>query len=206
MMKKYFYTDGTSTFGPHAPEELKGLIAPQTLVWFEGLPDWQPAGEVSELRTLFAPAAPPPPNPAMYQPSAPMAPPPQSPAYHSNPNPAPSYPPNYGGTPPQFHQQPGMHQPPRNQPPMGGGQKPPKTWLTESILATILCCLPLGIVGILNATKVEAKFNAGDIEGAMKASADAAKWTKIAAIAGGAVLLIYIIMMAAGVVSLGGGY
>src|SRR5574344_900091 len=28
---------------------------------------------------------------------------------------------------------------------------PPKTWLVESILVTILCCLPFGIVGIINA-------------------------------------------------------
>jgi hypothetical protein len=62
------------------------------------------------------------------------------------------------------------------------GQKPPKSWLLESILVTVLCCLPLGIVGIVNATKVESRFYAGDIAGANQASADAGKWTKIALI------------------------
>ena len=60
------------------------------------------------------------------------------------------------------------------------GQKPPKSWLVESILATIFCCVPFGIVGIINATKVESRFYAGDIAGAKEASAEAAKWAKIA--------------------------
>lgn len=59
-------------------------------------------------------------------------------------------------------------------PPMGG---PPKNYLVESILVTVLCCLPLGVVGIINASKVESAYNAGDIEGANKAAADAKKWT-----------------------------
>ena len=32
---------------------------------------------------------------------------------------------------------------------------PPKNWLIESILVTLFCCLPLGIAGIINASKVE---------------------------------------------------
>lgn len=55
-------------------------------------------------------------------------------------------------------------------------QKPPKTWLVESILVTLFCCLPFGIAGIVNATKVESKFYAGDFEGAKQASRDARKW------------------------------
>jgi hypothetical protein len=56
-------------------------------------------------------------------------------------------------------------------------QRPPKTWLVESILVTIFCCLPFGIAGIVNASKIESRFYAGDIEGANRASADAKKWT-----------------------------
>ena len=75
------------------------------------------------------------------------------------------------------------------------GQKPPKSWLVESILVTILCCLPLGIVGIVNATRVESRFYAGDIAGANQAAADAAKWTKIAFFAGIAVVICYVIFV-----------
>jgi hypothetical protein len=56
---------------------------------------------------------------------------------------------------------------------------PPKNWLAESILVTIFCCLPFGIVGIINSSKVETKYNAGDYDGADRASAEAKKWTMI---------------------------
>ena len=69
----------------------------------------------------------------------------------------------------------------------------PKTWLVESILATILCCLPFGIAGIVYASKVEGKYNQGDYEGAERASKEAKKWTMVAAICGLAVVLIYVI-------------
>ncbi len=55
----------------------------------------------------------------------------------------------------------------------------PKNWLVESILVTILCCLPFGIVGIISAANVNTRFDAGDFEGADKASKEAGKWTKI---------------------------
>ncbi len=58
-------------------------------------------------------------------------------------------------------------------------KRPPKTWLVESILVTLFCCLPFGIAGIVNASKIESRFYAGDIEGANRASADAKKWTMI---------------------------
>ena len=56
-------------------------------------------------------------------------------------------------------------------------QRPPKTWLAESILVTLFCCLPFGIVGIVNASNVESKYYHGDFLGALKASDNAKKWT-----------------------------
>ncbi len=56
----------------------------------------------------------------------------------------------------------------------------PKNWLVESILATIFCCLPFGIAGIVFAVQVNSKYQAGDYAGALQASKDAGKWTKIA--------------------------
>ncbi|MDD2476849.1 MAG: CD225/dispanin family protein [Dysgonamonadaceae bacterium] len=72
--------------------------------------------------------------------------------------------------------------------------QPPKTWLVESILATLFCCLPLGIVGIVNATKVESRFYVKDYDGALQASADAAKWAKLSFGIGIAVGVIYFIV------------
>jgi hypothetical protein len=56
----------------------------------------------------------------------------------------------------------------------------PKTWLVESILATLFCCLPFGIVGIVYAAKVSAYFESGNEAAARIASAQAKKWTLIA--------------------------
>ena len=69
-------------------------------------------------------------------------------------------------------------------------QNPPKSWLVESILATIFCCLPFGIAGIVNAAKVESKFAQGDLEGADRASANAKQWTLISAALGVLVVLL----------------
>jgi hypothetical protein len=70
----------------------------------------------------------------------------------------------------------------------------PKNWLLESILVTIFCCLPFGIVGIIFASQVNAKYDAGDYAGALRASADAGKWTKIGFIIGLVVIVLWIII------------
>ena len=53
----------------------------------------------------------------------------------------------------------------------------PKTWLVESILVTIFCCLPFGIIGIVNATKIETLYYSGQYEQALNHSRQAKKWT-----------------------------
>lgn len=80
-------------------------------------------------------------------------------------------------------------------------QKPPKTWLVESILVTLFCCLSFNIVGIVNAAKVESRFYAGDIEGANRSSADAKKWSTISFWIGIAVGVIYLTVVIAGATS-----
>lgn len=70
---------------------------------------------------------------------------------------------------------------------------PPKNWLAESILVTIFCCLPFGIVGIVNASQVNSKIASGDYEGALRSSKEAAKWTKLGFWIGLGVLALYII-------------
>lgn len=70
---------------------------------------------------------------------------------------------------------------------------PPKNWLVESILVTIFCCLPFGIVGIVNAAQVNSRMSGGDHEGALRASREAGKWTKIGFFIGIAGIVIYMI-------------
>jgi heme/copper-type cytochrome/quinol oxidase subunit 2 len=69
----------------------------------------------------------------------------------------------------------------------------PKNWLVESILVTILCCLPFGIVGIINAAQVSTKYASGDYAGAERASQEAGKWTKIGFWIGIAVVVLYVL-------------
>lgn len=53
----------------------------------------------------------------------------------------------------------------------------PKTWLVESILVTIFCCLPFGIAGIVNASKIEGHYFRGEYNLALRYSNAARKWT-----------------------------
>jgi hypothetical protein len=71
----------------------------------------------------------------------------------------------------------------------------PKNWLFESILVTLFCCLPFGIAGIVFAAQVNSKYDAGDYEGAVKASNDAGKWTKIGFFTGIAFIVLYFIFI-----------
>jgi len=59
-------------------------------------------------------------------------------------------------------------------------EKPPKNWLLESILVTLLCCNPLGIVAIVYAAQVDTLFYKGEKEKSQKNSRNAAMWTRVA--------------------------
>jgi len=73
--------------------------------------------------------------------------------------------------------------------------RPPKSYLAQSILVTVFCCMPLGIVGIVNAANVESRFYAGDVEGAKKASKEAKKWSNIGVYVGVAGIVLYFIFV-----------
>ncbi|MGC4030584.1 MAG: DUF4190 domain-containing protein [Tepidisphaeraceae bacterium] len=70
-MQYYFSIDGTNQQGPVDADGLRAAgVTPATMVWSEGMTDWQPAGTVPALAHLFPvgsgpmatpPVAPPPP-------------------------------------------------------------------------------------------------------------------------------------------------
>jgi hypothetical protein len=67
------------------------------------------------------------------------------------------------------------------------------------ILVTVLCCLPFGIVSIIQATKVSGLWAQGRYAEAQKASDDAKKWAIWGVVAGVVVAVIYaVIAFAAG--------
>ncbi len=86
-------------------------------------------------------------------------------------------------------------------PGMGSSGQAPDTWLWQSIVATVLCCLPLGIAGIVNAAKANSLVGAGDMAGAQAAAAQAKKWTlwSVGVGVGGVVLYaLFMVVMVAG--------
>jgi uncharacterized membrane protein YhaH (DUF805 family) len=95
----YYYLDGArNQQGPVAPDEIArlirgGTIRRDTMVWSGGMPEWSPAGQVSDFASLFGapprPAGPPPAGPPMQR-TAPSAGgyqgqprPAQAPQYHA---------------------------------------------------------------------------------------------------------------------------
>jgi len=79
-------------------------------------------------------------------------------------------------------------------PPPAGAPGAVPNYLVLAILS-VLCCWPLAIVAIINATKVNSLLAAGDTAGAMAASAAAKKWATIGIVAGAVLTVIYIIFM-----------
>ena len=97
---------------------------------------------------------------------------------------------NYG-TPPPPPPPPFGSMPP-GQPSMGS---PPPNYLVWSILTTIFCCLPLGVVSIVFAAQVNAKWAAGDVAGARDSSAKARLWAIWSAVAGVVVAVLYVVFV-----------
>ncbi len=76
------------------------------------------------------------------------------------------------------------------------GQIPSYLW--QSIVATFLCCLPLGIPAIIYASKVDSLLAKGDAPGAMLASKNAKLWCYITVGVGLLVLVVSLILGASG--------
>ena len=107
---------------------------------------------------------------------------------------------DYGTPPPPPPAGGGYSAPP---PPMGGtgaGGTPPSNNLVLAILG-LLCCWPIGIPAVVFAAQVNGKWASGDHAGAIDASAKAKKFGMIALILGIVATVIYVILMAMGVVA-----
>jgi len=150
-MQWYYSNNGTQS-GPVSTEALKAMIADGRvksvdLVWREGMSDWLPASSVRELAPT--PATPP------FQASSPTAP-------------------QNGGIPNPY-QSPTAAQSRLQMPVHYQGEDIP-TYLWQSIVVTLLCCLPTGIAAIVYASKVNSLKMIGDINGAKVASNTAKMW------------------------------
>lgn len=60
----------------------------------------------------------------------------------------------------------------------------PKTYMAWAIVATLLCCIPTGIVAIIYSSQVSNKYYSGDFEGARRSSERAEIWIIASIVAG----------------------
>jgi hypothetical protein len=93
--------------------------------------------------------------------------------------------------------------PPSAPPPYGAPQggypvQQPDSNLVWAILSTLLCCLPLGIVSIVYASRVSGLWAQGQYAEAQAAADTAKKWAIWSAVAGVIVLIIYGVVAVAG--------
>jgi hypothetical protein len=190
---QYYFIQNGQQMGPFTLEQLRAYsITPDTDVWCEGMTNWAKASTVPSLAPLFigmgatGMGSTPPPGGGMggYQSNGVYG---QQQSYGQQ------------GYQQQAYQQPGYQQPYQQQPANGG--YPPKSWMVESILVLIFCCLPFGIVGVVYASKVDGLYHSGRYAEAEQASRDAGKWTKIGFFLGLAVIALYIILIAAGAIT-----
>jgi hypothetical protein len=72
-------------------------------------------------------------------------------------------------------------------------------YLVPAILATLFCCLPVGVVSIVFATQVNSKLAVGDIQGAVAASKSAKLWLIVSVCLG---LLVGLVVIVANVLGL----
>lgn len=62
-MKKYFIVENNQQSGPLSIDELRSKgVTPSTLVWFDGMANWEQASSIGELNGLFMAPPPPPPS------------------------------------------------------------------------------------------------------------------------------------------------
>ena len=86
-------------------------------------------------------------------------------------------------------------------PPPPSGYIPPlkpSNWLWQSIVATILCCLPFGVVGIVYAARVDSLYYNKQYNEAEVFARKAKTWTLVSVVAGLLYVVFWIVAMSTG--------
>lgn len=82
---------------------------------------------------------------------------------------------------------------------MSNSNRKPDNHLVWAILSTLFCCLPLGIVSIIYASKVDGLYRSGDVDGAQEAADNAMKYVKYGVICYFIFIVLYVLLLIAGV-------
>ena len=197
---KYWANINGVQHGPVEKQQLIGLgLTRDSYVWREGLEDWVMVQNFSELDDLF-PVKPmadvPPTDDGNYTAAA------ETPRCEPLTEETPADEPDEDETPaddtvpPAIPQIPQLPQQPYQQPVAPQQPLPPcpPTNLVWGILTTVLCCQVLGIVSIVYALQVKAKYDSGDLETAQRYSDRAAMWS-IAAIVAGLIVTPFVMLL-----------
>lgn len=164
-MKIWIYLNGLQQ-GPYSLEQVKLLpVDADTPVWYDGLPQWTPAGQTPLLGPLFATAAPEPDGPAC----APETPAEQAARAARTATQA-AYAAQAAAQAAQAAQMATTPIPPR-----------PSTYIVWSIILTILCCSPFALAGIITGAISSSRYNSGDYAGA-KSMSTVTEWLLIISI------------------------
>ena len=203
---KYWANINGVQHGPVEKQQLIGLgLTRDSYVWREGLEDWVMVQNFSELDDLFPvkPVSDVPPTDDGTSTAA------ETPRCEPLTEETPADEPDEDKTPaddtvpPAIPQIPQIPQQPYQQPYRPGEQQYapqqplppcPPTNLVWGILTTVLCCQVLGIVSIVYALQVKAKYDSGDLETAQRYSDRAAMWS-IAAIVAGLIVTPFVMLL-----------
>lgn len=177
---QYWINQNGVQAGPVTREELEKMsVSADAYVWRSGLDDWVKITSLPELAGVISGQAEPAQAPAPVEESTPVKEasveqPADEPVVETQPAHAEQD--VVVGIPiEQPTQEPA---PAPAQPQYIAPKRPacPPTNLVWAIIATVMCCLPLGIVAIIYSNKVTSRYYAGDYEGAERASETSAWW------------------------------
>ena len=87
-----------------------------------------------------------------------------------------------------------QYQQPWGGPGAGGPPRTVETWLWQSIAVTVLCCMPLGVAGIVFAAQAQGALNSGNHAEAQR-KADTARSLTIAGFVLGLLLIPFLLLM-----------
>ena len=186
---QYFLSINNQQMGPFDESQLvaNGMTA-NTYVWWEGQPGWVLASQVPALLPYLQQpqqyqqpqyAQPQYQQPQQYQPQY------QQPANYGYEQPA-----NYGYQQPANYGYQQQQMPPR-----------PDSNMVWAILCTVLCCMPLGIVAIIQASGVNSAYDRGDYaeaENKAKSAKNWAIWGMVAGLIFGVLYGIFVAVAASG--------
>lgn len=175
-MKIWIYIDGRQE-GPYTLEQLLDKpVNEHTMVWFEGLPKWYPAGYLDELKPLFDGSV-----------AAGTTEEPENECTENAESQTPQSEDNGTGNEAAVQSQTAAatarYAPGQRYTAAARPDKPcPPTYLGWTIFLTICCCSPVSLAGLIASICVSSFYNGGNLDKARKAS-EVAAWLVMVAIA-----------------------